>query len=448
MSGTLSGTPYSILGDIFPDRAQDLDSRMESLRSQGKLTEATLRAYFTDKRFEQVAESNAIEGSPLSVGETELAILKGVTISGHDPAWSQDAVHLGKALDFMSGLARQPEPTTSRQLREIHALILGKDNPGGGEFRKRDVRISGAEHQPTAWRDVPGEMREWSDWSVENPDAPGLLRAITLSTWLTHIHPFVDGNGRASRAILNLELIRAGYPSIIIRRKDRGRYLDALARSDEAGDLRAISELILTRTEHALGDLERTALREEGRDPAQAKLQRAYERQAGIWNDATRLLFSLLEDRLQEDFPDAARTRWYSGELSARDYIALSERDSSGNSWLFELEISPPGLPGARFLAWTGYRSRETQNSLGPGPAIFWSAPDPSGWEQWARLNEAAPGPAELTLRLPDADAWMGRDANGRIRPWKPSELARRIAEAAGNAATSSRRAPPRCAPP
>jgi hypothetical protein len=80
------------------------------LRQTGELTEQTLRNYYGEKRFEQVAESNAIEGSTLSVGETELAVLKGVTITGHDPAYARDAIALDKALNRIAELARQAEP--------------------------------------------------------------------------------------------------------------------------------------------------------------------------------------------------------------------------------------------------------------------------------------------------------------------------------------------------
>ncbi len=191
--------------------------------------------------------------------------------------------------------------------------------------------------------------------------------------------------------------------------------------------------MILTRTEHALGELERTASREQGFDPARASI-----RQTAIWNDATKLLFSLIEDQLQEEFPDAVRTQWYSGELTVNDYIALSRSDSSGNSWLFRMDLAPPGLPGARFLAWVGYRSRAIRDGQGldAGPAIFWSAPDPTGWEQWSKRDEAAPGPSELTLPLPNADAWIGRTADGQIHRYPPSELVRRIVEAAADAAS------------
>ena len=101
-------------------------------------------------------------------------------------------------------------------------------------------------------------MEDWESWSVTNVGGPALLRAIVLKTWLTHIHPFTDGNGRTSRAVMNLELIRVGLPSIIIRRSDRRRYYAALSESDCVGDLGRISELILARAEETLDDLMRS----------------------------------------------------------------------------------------------------------------------------------------------------------------------------------------------
>jgi hypothetical protein len=89
----------------------NLSNRIALLRSQGRLTESTLADYYGEKRFEQIAESNALEGSTLSVGETELAVLKGITISGHDPAFSKDAQTLANALDELTRMARDKTST-------------------------------------------------------------------------------------------------------------------------------------------------------------------------------------------------------------------------------------------------------------------------------------------------------------------------------------------------
>ena len=126
----LEATPY-LLDDIASRqvrvRLNAIEERVALLRRSGTLTEQTVRDYYGDKRFEQVAESNAIEGSTLSVGETELAVVKGITITGHDPAFARDAVALDRALSRIAELARDTStPTDIEQLHEVHALLLGE----------------------------------------------------------------------------------------------------------------------------------------------------------------------------------------------------------------------------------------------------------------------------------------------------------------------------------
>ena len=444
MTIDLTDSPYSIedTGRWVIDEAARLQQRANLLRDQGRLTKETLRAYFGDKRFEQIAESNAIEGSTLSVGETQLAILRGVTITGHDPAYSEAAVNLSKALERMVDLASDQASTDIGQVKELHALILG-GSPAAGLFRSEPVLIAGSPHvPPESWGVIMSAMEDWETWSGKNASAPTLLRAIVLHTWLTHIHPFSDGNGRTSRAVLNLELIRAGLPSIIIRRKDRSRYYEALAESDLGGDLGLISELVLTRAEDALRDLERTAAAQQGYDLVQAELRKAQERQVAIWNDAVRLLFSLVDDSLKSALGDmgSVSTHWYDDELLLDDYVALSQNDSAGNSWLFRLEADVPGLGTRRYLAWTGYRSNEMQQrqGIGHGPSIFWSIPDESGYRKWIRDDSQSPGVAEFTLELPNVDRWVARLPSGAITRLPPSEIARRVATAVVESITGS----------
>ena len=436
MTISLDGSPYSLeeTGKWVFVKANKLQERVDLLRVQGQLSEQTLRAYFGDTRFRQIAESNAIEGSTLNVGETELAVSKGITITGHDPAYSRDAVNLSKALERMVDLAADKSPTDLEQVKELHELILG-DVPGAGLLRTQPVRISGSEHRPPgSWAEVMSEMEDWNDWSRRNDRGQALLRAIVLKTWLTHIHPFSDGNGRTSRAVMNLELIRAGFPSIIIRRTDRPRYYEALAESDLGGDLGPISELILSRAEDALRDLIRNATRHEGFDIVQAKLRKAQQRQVAIWNDAVRLLLSLVEDALNAAFGEVGHlsTRRYHDELLLDDYVALAKADPAGNSWLYRIDAQVPGLGDQRWLAWTGYRSHQMKDwqDIGPGPSIFWSVPDPTGYRKWILAYSDSPGVEELTLRLPDVDQWIARLPDGRIRRLSPSEISQRIAHA------------------
>ena len=435
MAINLEGSPYSVeeTGLWAVEKAADLEKQVGLLRDSGELSEQTLRAYFGDTRFEQIAESNAIEGSTLNAGETELAIMQGITITGHDPAYSRDAINLSNALERLVDLAREPSSTDIEQVKELHQLILA-GTPTSGLFRSQPVRISGSPHIPPAnWKEVMAGMEDWEEWSKNNVGASALFRAVVLHTWLTHIHPFADGNGRTSRAVMNLELIRAGLPSVIIRRKDRLRYYEALAESDSGGDLGLILELVVERAQDALRRLERMKTALQGYDRVRAELQEVQKRQVGIWNDAVRLLFSLVDDALEVAFNTIGRvsTFWYEDELSMDDYISLSQGDAVGNSWLFRIDAEVSGVGSQRYLAWTGYRSHEIRSGHGieSGPSIFWSVPDQSGERKWLQDDSKSPGVTELTLELPNVDQWIAKLPDGEIRNFRPSGVARRVAE-------------------
>ncbi len=426
----MDGTPYSfdIATSPFLDGTHSLALRVTQLRKEGTLTEGTLRAYFGDKRFEEIAESNAIEGSTLSVRETQLAVISGIAVTGHDPAYVRDAINLASALERIVELAAIKSPTNIEQVMQVHGLILG-DRPGSGIFRTEPVRISGSDHRPPkTWSMIMAAMEDWERWSADHSAAPPVLRAVVLHTWLTHIHPFVDGNGRTARAIMNLEFIRNGYPSVILRKKDRLRYYEALALSDAGGDLGEIGQLVADRTMHALAALERAARAQQGYDVVQVQLRQAQQRRVDIWNDAVRLLFSLTTDALQQAFHQVGTvdSTWYEAELRLEDYLALMSDDSAGNSWIFRFRVNVPALGELSYLAWTGFRSSQIKHwdDIGPGPSIYWSVRDETGARPWARRDSEAPGGAELTLRVPDVDRWIVRSADGDVARVQPSRLA------------------------
>ena len=140
------------------------------MRGNGSLNDETIRSYYGEKRFEQVAESNAIEGNTLSAGETEVAVLKGITITGHDPAYIRDAISLDQALQRLAEMAKNKKTVTDiEQLHSLHGLILG-ERPGAGVFRDRPVRIRGSEHvPPKSWSEVMDQMKDWENCVKEEP---------------------------------------------------------------------------------------------------------------------------------------------------------------------------------------------------------------------------------------------------------------------------------------
>lgn len=417
---------------LLLERQQELARRVEALHAGPGASQEALQHYYGEKRFEEVAQSNALEGSPLTVGETRLAVQRGGTISGHDPAFSHDARSLHAALQRMAELAADRDLVTDiEQLQEIHGIILG-DRPGAGVFRKEPITISGSGHSPPdTWAEIMSQMEDWEAWSCSRPMAPALLRAAVLHAWLTQIHPHIDGNGRAARAVLNLELIRAGFPPIIIRRKDRERYLDALHHADET-DLGPLLDLLLVRAGDALLDRERVAKRIDQFNPLEDELRRVRERHASIFNDAARLLLAMVEDvivRLREDGLTVEVKR--RGSLDAADLEALQREDAGGAPQLWEIDCEAPGLACTRYLGFVGFRSAGMRRHLPdgqPGPAIVWSVPNPDArFPPWVRARDASPGAEEMTVVLPAADQWYARNGQ-RVERLAPSAMAERIA--------------------
>lgn len=412
---------------------KELEERVGLLRRSGTLTEETLTNYYGEKRFEQVAESNAIEGSTLSAGETELAVLKGVTITGHDPGFIRDARALDAALLRMTEMARENKSATNiEQLHELHSLILG-DRPGAGKFRDEPVQIKGSDHRPPRyWNEIMEEMEVWQNWSQENSTAPAILRAIILHAWLVHIHPFIDGNGRTARAITNLELIRSGYPPIIIKKRERDRYIEALSESDSGGDIRAFFELLMERVEGSFTGLEISAKQKQDYSPLQEKIRKRQEQQLNIWNASVHLLVNSIEHFINEEIGDAGGDFYINKfeSLDLDDYVSLCERRSVQRSWAFIANLGIPGIPKLARLAYLGFCTPKMFNALDEegGPSIFWSTKNESGYPKWNRTEKEAPFAVEITTKRGVGDNWYARKIDGSVSKITTTELAKEIA--------------------
>ncbi|MBK7613427.1 MAG: Fic family protein [Burkholderiales bacterium] len=435
----LEGTPYLLdpkASEQVRTRLDAIEERVSLLRRNGMLTEQTVKDYYGEKRFEQVAESNAIEGSTLSAGETELAVLKGITITGHDPAYTKDAMALDRALTRITELARDTEhPTDIPQLHEVHALLLG-DRAGAGIFRKERVTIRGARHTPPkTWEQIMTMMTDWQSWSAENITLPAPIRSAVLHAWLTHVHPFIDGNGRISRAIGNLELIRAGYPPIIIKKKERDRYIEALAESDEGGDIRSFLELIFDRIEGGLTGLELSAKRRQGFNPVVEKIRQLQEKQLYIWETGVKLLASIIGHRLTqllEPVGGAATIRLYDSPLDLDDYQEVCGGRSVSRSWAFTVRIEIPGVARLEKLAYISHRSNRMYQAMNleGGPSLYWSSKNPANFPKWLADGENSPFAMELTAKVGNGDEWIARLADDSIARVQTTELATKIADA------------------
>ncbi len=202
--------------------------------------------------------STAIEGNTLTQSETQIVLEKGVTIGGKSLQEHLEVIGHKEALDFVIELATGGEPIGERQIREIHGLVM-KGQDGGG-YRQLDVKAAGTEFIYPSWMHLPLHMADFAQW-LESPHG---LHPIEFATE-THlrfvtIHPFRDGNGRVGRLLMNLLLMRSGYPIAVIPVGRRVEYIDALVEAQTHGGLGALLGLIMDAAESSLRDTLATCL--------------------------------------------------------------------------------------------------------------------------------------------------------------------------------------------
>ena len=189
--------------------------------------------------------SNAIEGNTLTLKETKVA-LEGITIGGKTLREHFEAINHKDAILFMEDLAQKEERLSEYSIKQIHSLILKNiDDENKGKYRKTNVIISGAEHKPPQSFEVQSKMQEFIKNYNENITK---LHPIELASFVhiefVKIHPFLDGNGRTSRLLMNLELIKAGFPPVVIKLEDRLEYYKTLDIAHTENDYKPFLELM------------------------------------------------------------------------------------------------------------------------------------------------------------------------------------------------------------
>jgi len=173
--------------------------------------------------------SNAIEGNTLTLSETKV-VLEGITIGGKSMVEHLEVINHREAILFIEDLIANKEPLSAWNIKNIHALILKEiDNTNAGKYRSENVVISGAKHIPPKHYEIGDLMQKLmveyqNEWKEFHP----VVRATLIHGEFVKIHPFIDGNGRTSRLLLNFELMKNGYPPIIIKNEARARYYDVL----------------------------------------------------------------------------------------------------------------------------------------------------------------------------------------------------------------------------
>ena len=215
----------------------EIDRKKAILDSKNPLPEYTLKSIRETLFLEWTYNSNAIEGNTLTLMETKV-VLEGITIGGKTLREHLEVINHRDAILYVEEIVRNNEPLTEWQIKNIHSLVLkGINDTYAGNYRDQQVIISGAKHIPPEPFLIKEQMEKLINWyNIDSRKLHPIERAAMLHIIFVGIHPFVDWNGRTSRLLLNLELMKNGYPPIVIRTENRVRYYNALDKAHTTND--------------------------------------------------------------------------------------------------------------------------------------------------------------------------------------------------------------------
>ena len=437
----ISGSDY-VYDDTRLSDFELLAKRVRAMRTQGTLSPKVLYRIRKHFRIKNIYHSNAIEGNVLAVGETRQVVEHGLTITGKPLKDQAEARNLSHALDFLEDLAgNTSSPITENDVRQLHALVLAGLSDEAGAYRSVPVVISGSEYSPPGPESVPAQMGDFGRWlsDVSVPDADAfasvsaIFAAAAAHTWFVTVHPFIDGNGRVARLLMNLMLMRHGYPIAIITKEDRLRYYDALEFS-QASDLTPFAILLTECIEESLEEYEAAAeeqreqtewaasLAEKFTKPERIRAENEYE----VWKNAMELLKSYLQQTVDVFDQATAYGNVYLkdfGNLEFEKYSALRRGDSAKRTWFLRVDFRR-GDTTARYLFFFGHASSAMHSRCDVTLHVAREEPPNSfNYERVDYIQSAnVPQLAEIGYEM-SHERFVARTRNGRSRTSRVEEF-------------------------
>lgn len=202
-----------------------IDRKKAELDTRRPLTEGEAERLTEEFVVEYTYNSNAIEGNTLTLRETEL-VLRGLTIDQKPLKDHIEAVGHKEAFYFVRDIVKKQTPLSESVIKQIHYLVLADKTDDRGVYRRVPVRIMGAKHDPVQPYLIQPKMEQLLE-AYRNSTEYIIPRLARFHIEFEGIHPFIDGNGRTGRLLVNLELMKAGYPPIDIKFTDRIAYYNA-----------------------------------------------------------------------------------------------------------------------------------------------------------------------------------------------------------------------------
>ena len=232
----------------------EVDYKKEKLAAMRPLTAGEVERLRDEFMIEFTYNSNAIEGNTLTLKETAMA-LEGMTIDKKPLKDHLEAVGHRDAFLYVHDIAKKDMPLTESVIKNIHALVLMNRPEDKGVYRRIPVRIMGAYTESVQPYLIESKMTELLATDNERKGAlHDIERIARFHLEFEGIHPFIDGNGRTGRLLMNLELIKCGYPPINVKFADRKRYYDAFDAYYKDGNANKMIDMIAEYVNERLGE--------------------------------------------------------------------------------------------------------------------------------------------------------------------------------------------------
>jgi Fic family protein len=228
---------YDVMNSAFiMDRnlLKSIEGKKRELNALRPFSAELVRKLNEQFTLEWTYNSNAIEGNTLSLQETDLVINRGLTVGNKSLKEHFEAINHKEGIQYLYDFVKKKKVLDEKTILEIHKIVLSNiDAANAGRYRKDNVLVVGAIHLPPSAIKIPKLMAEFFEWYYAHKKN---MPVVELAAWvhykLVYIHPFIDGNGRTARLLMNLILLQHGYPPAVILNVDRKKYYRVLKNAD------------------------------------------------------------------------------------------------------------------------------------------------------------------------------------------------------------------------